>query len=278
MVLLRGVGGWHLFIAVLAGAVLCGCSGTQSEHGEVEVTTSLAAEPSGGVVEEVSAFLLGIGASEEEASCIAPGVAGDAETQEEVDDRTLPYESFGAAIVALAPGCVSAERAGELDGLYHEFNEAVSAEMQGDTRELWVSQFLAGVATEAEAGCMADALVASENEEWPPLYGSYEPGDPALGLFAECGSPERVVEIYREAYRGPVRDRLVDAGATVEQADCIIDSVGDLDLFLPSDDFAGERSAEMTAELFVDDASGCAPVEQLEAVAAELHEIYDAAS
>jgi hypothetical protein len=228
------------------------------------------------VQREVFDFAVEAGANEEEAYCVALALSEDAESMEEVSDRTASYPSFGSALAELAPDCASAERYNEIDASYEEAFLPDPDAVEAGRRDLFLSQFYAAGASPAEAECMADALATAPAEDIPPTYGVYEPGDAELAFLDDCADPERIVELYSEAYRSPLRTEVVAAGATESEADCIIESIDQLDLFMPSHDFRGDDEAQITADLFVDYAGGCAAEGELRTIALEMHRRFEA--
>ncbi len=263
------------FVGLAVSAVLLTACGSTTES---DVASGSSPESLSDVEQDFFDLLVDLGATEQEASCLARSLAGDADTFDEANDRTAGYESFGEALIALAPDCGSAERYTELDGLYEAFVESELAGAEEARRAIYEPGLTAAGASQAEVECMTDVLIATPPEKTPPLYGSYETGDSELAIFDGCGSPERIAELYRESYRAPLRSRIVASGVTATEADCIIDSIDQVDLFLPSDDFHGDTETEMTADVFVEDALHCATEERLRETASELHRLYEEAN
>lgn len=221
-------------------------------------------------------FMVQIGATEQEATCIARQLAAGAETFEEANDRTASYDSLTHALEALAPDCASAERYRELEAGDDEAFVPGSEQVAEAQAKLFAAPFLSVGATEDEARCMADVLASIAPEEIPPIYGSYDSSSAELVIFEVCGAPERVAELYRDAYRLPLEAQFLAAGATGAEASCILDAIDQIDLFLPSEDFHGEGAALVTADLFARDAKRCGGEGRLRQIALNLHVIYEA--
>lgn len=259
--------GFSVVLVLLGGA----CSGGDDDEASSDEGSSVGSP----VEAEVSDYFQELGATDEEAQCLASELSAGAGSFEEVNDKTASYDSFEAVLDDLAPDCASRDRYRELareqDARFGVDEQAV----QEGQRDVFVGQFIVAGATEEEAACMADALVATSPDDIPPIYGPYEPGASELAIFDECGSPDRVAALYVDAYRAPLRAELVDAGASEEEATCILESIDQVDLFFPSEDFHGDSEAQMTADLFARDAAHCASEEQLRAVGLELHRLWE---
>jgi hypothetical protein len=207
------------------------------------------------VEREAYEFFTETGASKREATCLATTLTADADDLGDVftmvNVNENPDEPFGPR----AARCASSARLLEIaeeSGIAAAVREA--SDVQRMFEEQFRSEFLAAGATQVEADCMVQAFFDL----------STDPTDEVAQRrrLEQCGSPERLEEIFETSYRLP----LVAAGATPDEARCIVDQVDNIDLFLPSEDWNGEFEAEQTAENFTKNAAECGSAERLTAI------------
>lgn len=208
-----------------------------------------------------------VGMSQEEIECLAVILADGAESAQDALDRTAPCDSPTAALEDLAPDCFTPERLVEIQAAFDEYEQEVIGESEDAIAGMMADVFLGGGATRQEAECLA-SIQAADVDASVPLYGTYDAESEEPEPFLGCGSAERVAEIFTESYRAPLREQLVAAGASPEEASCLVEEIDMIDLWLPS---GGSDDGEMAADIFERDGAACASSDRLRAIALALH-------
>lgn len=249
---MRGRVGWILALGFFVAA--CGDGGS---------TASTRPDLDRKVEREVFDLLLDAGATDQEAGCLAIVLTSKVDEISEVfttsnlgDDRSQPFGPRGRE-------CGVYDRLNEIArGVGREADREVDAQIESLVKML-TEELLAVGATDDEAECIADA--------W--FDPSIDPLDEEARSerLAKCASERRINQLLEQRYRAPLIEGLTGAGATADEANCIVDAVSDVDLLFPSDDFAGPAAAETTAERFAGEAATCGTPERLRGLAFALH-------
>jgi hypothetical protein len=244
--------GWILALALVVAA--CGDgSPTATDRSDLDRK----------VERELFELLLDAGATDQEAACLAIVLTADVDQISEVftidnigDNRSEPFGSRG-------------RECGLYDRLY-EIARGLNQEAEQETAALverfvtmFAEELRAVGATRDEARCIAEAW-------FDPSVDPLDEEERSERL-AECASERRVDQLLEQRYRAPLIEDLVAAGATAEEATCLVDHVDSIDIYFPSEDFESPTAAETTAQRFVEMASDCGDANRLRALAFALH-------
>jgi hypothetical protein len=245
--------GWTLTLVLLVAA--CGGDGSPTATKRSDLDRR--------VERELFDLLLDAGATDREAACLAIVLTSEVDEISDVltidnlgDNRSQPLGPRGREC-----------------GLYDRLNEIVlgigrEAEREVDAhldrfKETLEKELLAVGARRDEAECIVEAIFDS----------SIDPDDEAAReeRLAQCGSNRRLDQLMEQRYKAPLVEGLIEAGATTEEANCLVDHVDNIDIYFPSEDFESPTAAETTARRFVEMASVCGDANRLRALAFALH-------
>lgn len=252
--MIRGLG--VISIALVVFLSSCGQE-AGSESGQSGPTPS----PEASLADDLELFTQA-GATEAEATCIAERFARNFPS-----DRELLPDDIAASIPDLAAGCAEEERLEAIASSVRRLLLEELEEVLGPLRERVADRFRFAGASDAQASCIADALLkAGPSEEG--VYGTTrEKAAKTVDLLkrhaADCAGPRRLEQVGRDSVLAPFEESLQAAGATRQEVDCFVTLVSELDLFFPSADFNGDRAAQLGADRIIEDMNGCIPSDRV---------------